>query len=105
MTAQDTLPLDQILVGDCIELVNELPEKSVDLVFADPPYNLQLQGELLRPNNSVVDAVDNDWDKFDTFQAYDQFSRDWLTAIRRVLKDDGGIWVIGSYHNILVSGF
>ena len=68
------MPLDQILAGDCIELVNELPEKSVDLVFADLSYNLQLQGELLRPNNSVVDAVDNDWDKFDTFQAYDQFS-------------------------------
>lgn len=100
MTAQDTLPLDQILVGDCIELINKLPEKSVDLVFADPPYNLQLQGELLRPNNSIVDAVDNDWDKFDTFQAYDQFSRDWLAAVRRVLKDDGGLWVIGSYHNI-----
>ena len=99
-----TLPLDQILVGDCIALMNALPEASVDLVFADPPYNLQLGGNLVRPDNSHVDAVDNDWDKFDSFAAYDQFTREWLKAARRVLKPDGAIWVIGSYHNIYKVG-
>ena len=99
-----TLPLDQILVGDCIALMNALPEASVDLVFADPPYNLQLGGDLVRPDNSHVDAVDNDWDKFDSFAAYDQFTREWLKAARRVLKPDGAIWVIGSYHNIFRVG-
>ncbi len=99
-----TLPLDQILVGDCIALMNALPEASVDLVFADPPYNLQLGGNLVRPDNSHVDAVDNDWDKFDSFAAYDQFTREWLKAARRVLKPDGAIWVIGSYHNIFRVG-
>ena len=98
------LPLDQILVGDCIALMNALPEASVDLVFADPPYNLQLGGDLVRPDNSHVDAVDNDWDKFDSFAAYDQFTREWLKAARRVLKPDGAIWVIGSYHNIFRVG-
>jgi modification methylase len=98
------LPLDKILVGDCIELMNSLPEASVDLVFADPPYNLQLGGDLVRPDNSHVDAVDNDWDKFDSFAAYDAFTRDWLKAARRVLKPDGAIWVIGSYHNIFRVG-
>ncbi len=86
--------------GDCIDLMQQLPAKSVDLIFADPPYNLQLEGELLRPNNTRVDAVDDDWDKFDGHQAYDRFTRDWLSAARRVLKDDGSLWVIGSYHNI-----
>ena len=99
-----SLPLDRILLGDCIELMNSLPEASVDLVFADPPYNLQLGGDLVRPDNSHVDAVDNDWDKFDSFAAYDQFTRDWLRAARRVLKPDGAIWVIGSYHNIFRVG-
>jgi modification methylase len=94
------LPLDQILQGDSIEVLASLPERSVDLVFADPPYNLQLEGELRRPNNSKVDAVDDAWDQFESFEAYDTFSRAWLTAARRVLKDDGAIWVIGSYHNI-----
>jgi modification methylase len=98
------LPLDQILVGDCIALMNSLPGASVDLVFADPPYNLQLGGDLVRPDNSHVDAVDNDWDKFDSFAAYDKFTREWLTAARRVLKPDGAIWVIGSYHNIFRVG-
>jgi modification methylase len=98
------LPLDQILVGDCIALMNSLPEASVDLVFADPPYNLQLGGDLVRPDNSHVDAVDNDWDKFDSFAAYDTFTRAWLKAARRVLKPDGAIWVIGSYHNIFRVG-
>ncbi len=99
-----TLPLDSILVGDCIENMNRLPEKSVDVIFADPPYNLQLKGELLRPNNSRVDAVNDEWDKFDSFAAYDKLSHDWLTAARRVLKDTGTLWVIGSYHNIFRVG-
>ena len=77
-----------------------LPERSVDLVFADPPYNLQLGGDLLRPDNSKVDAVDDHWDQFASFAAYDAFTREWLSQCRRVLKDDGSLWVIGSYHNI-----
>jgi modification methylase len=94
----------RIIVGDCIEVLAGLPEKSVDLVFADPPYNLQLGGELLRPDNSKVDAVDEEWDRFDSFEAYDTFTRAWLAACRRVLKDDGALWVIGSYHNIFRVG-
>ena len=89
-----------ILVGDCVELMDALPESSIDMVFADPPYNLQLGGELHRPNNSKVDGVDDAWDQFDGFAAYDTFTRDWLNAARRVLKPDGTLWVIGSYHNI-----
>jgi len=99
-----TVPLDQIIVGDCIEALMRLPEKSVDLVFADPPYNLQLGGDLLRPDNSKVDAVDDAWDHFASFEAYDAFTIAWLTAARRVLKDDGALWVIGSYHNIFRVG-
>ncbi len=95
---------ETIIQGDCIEQMNRLPEKSVDLIFADPPYNLQLGGDLLRPDNSRVDAVDDDWDQFASFGAYDLFTRQWLTACRRVLKDDGSIWVIGSYHNIFRVG-
>lgn len=94
-----TLPLNEILAGDCIEQMNSLPEGSIDLIFADPPYNLQLRGDLHRPDNSKVDAVDNDWDQFDSFKAYDSFTRDWLAAARRLLKPNGAIWVIGSYHN------
>jgi len=97
---ESALPVDQIVHGDSIDVLASLPERSVDLVFADPPYNLQLEGELRRPNNTVVDGVDDAWDQFDSFEAYDTFSRAWLTAARRVLKDDGAIWVIGSYHNI-----
>ena len=97
---QFSLPLDQILSGDCIELLNGLPENSVDLIFADPPYNLQLQNELWRPNRTRVAAVDDAWDQFDSFQAYDEFTRRWLSACRRVLKETGTLWVIGSYHNI-----
>jgi modification methylase len=93
-------PFNQIIQGDCVEILNTLPEKSVDLIFADPPYNLQLQQELWRPNMTRVDAVDDEWDRFDGFEAYDQFTRAWLRACRRVLKDTGTIWVIGSYHNI-----
>nr|AAA18913.1 adenine methyltransferase [Caulobacter vibrioides NA1000] len=95
---------ETIIHGDCIEQMNALPEKSVDLIFADPPYNLQLGGDLLRPDNSKVDAVDDHWDQFESFAAYDKFTREWLKAARRVLKDDGAIWVIGSYHNIFRVG-
>ena len=98
------LPLNTILNGNCIEVMNSLPEASVDLIFADPPYNLQLRGDLHRPDNSKVDAVDNDWDQFDSFALYDQFTKAWLKAARRVLKPNGAIWVIGSYHNIFRVG-
>ena len=93
-----------IICGDCLEELARLPDRSVDLVFADPPYNLQLGGELHRPDNSRVDAVDDYWDRFDSFEAYDAFTRAWLTACRRVLKDEGALWVIGSYHNIFRVG-
>jgi modification methylase len=92
--------LNRILQGNCVEILNSMPEKSVDLIFADPPYNLQLQNDLYRPNLSKVDAVDDGWDKFSSFEAYDTFTRNWLKAAKRVLKDTGTIWVIGSYHNI-----
>lgn len=98
------LKTDVILRGDCIEVLKGLPDKSVDMVFADPPYNLQLGGDLLRPDNSKVDAVDDEWDKFDSFAAYDAFTRAWLSECRRVLKDEGSLWVIGSYHNIFRLG-
>ncbi|MGZ2255843.1 DNA methyltransferase [Roseobacter sp. A03A-229] len=98
------LPLNTILDGDCIEVMNALPAASIDLIFADPPYNLQLKGELHRPDNSRVDAVDDHWDQFSSFAAYDRFTRDWLKATRRLLKPDGAIWVIGSYHNIFRVG-
>ncbi|GAB4433318.1 MAG: site-specific DNA-methyltransferase [Anaerolineae bacterium] len=94
------LPLDQIIQADCVEALNTLPEKSVDLIFADPPYNLQLQQELWRPNITKVDAVTDEWDRFNSLAEYDQFTRTWLQACRRVLKDTGTLWVIGSYHNI-----
>lgn len=98
------LPANEILQGDCIEWMNALPEKSVDLIFADPPYNLQLQGDLTRPDQSKVDGVTDAWDQFSSFEAYDQFTRDWMTAARRLLKDNGAIWVIGSYHNVFRVG-
>ena len=98
------LPLNQILGGDCIDVMNSLPAESVDLIFADPPYNLQLRGDLHRPDNSRVDAVDDDWDQFDSFAVYDAFTRDWLKAARRLLKPNGAIWVIGSYHNVFRMG-
>ncbi|NLF51401.1 MAG: site-specific DNA-methyltransferase [Leptolinea sp.] len=94
------LPLDRILEGDCVELLAGLPAESVDMVFADPPYNLQLQKELRRPDNSLVDAVNERWDQFSSFAEYDTFTRAWLSACRRVLKPTGTLWVIGSYHNI-----
>ena len=99
-----TLPLNQILDGDCVEVMNALPAGSVDLIFADPPYNLQLKGELLRPDNSLVDAVDDHWDQFTSFATYDTFTREWLAAAKRLLKPNGAIWVIGSYHNVFRLG-
>ena len=96
--------LDTILKGDCVAALEKLPEKSADLIFADPPYNLQLGGDLLRPDQSKVDAVDDAWDRFESFAAYDAFTRAWLLAVRRVLKPTGSIWVIGSYHNIFRVG-
>jgi modification methylase len=102
--AEQALPLNTILAGDCIDVMNSLPEASVDLIFADPPYNLQLRGDLHRPDNSKVDAVDNDWDQFSSFKAYDDFTRAWLKAAHRLLKPNGAIWVIGSYHNIFRVG-
>ncbi|MFO1147721.1 MAG: site-specific DNA-methyltransferase [Alsobacter sp.] len=98
------LPLDEILVGDCVSRLERLPEASVDLVFADPPYNLQLEGALTRPDQSLVDAVDDDWDKFASFADYDHFTRAWLLACRRVMKPNATLWVIGSYHNIFRVG-
>jgi len=95
---------DIVIQGDCVSALKTLPTASVDLVFADPPYNLQLGGMLARPDHSTVDAVDDAWDKFDSFAAYDAFSQAWLTEARRVLKPDGAIWVIGSYHNIFRLG-
>jgi modification methylase len=94
------LPLDTILQGDCIAEMARLPDKSVDMIFADPPYNLQLGGDLFRPEGSRVDAVDDEWDKFESLTTYDNFTREWLEQARRILKDSGTIWVIGSYHNI-----
>lgn len=99
-----TLPLDQILLGDCLDHLRSLPDASVDLIFADPPYNMQLGGELRRPDESIVDGVDDAWDKFASFADYDAFTRAWLGECQRVLKDDGAIWVIGSYHNIFRVG-
>src|SRR5476651_590874 len=94
----------RILVGDCVAEMAKLPAGSVDLVFADPPYNLQLKGDLKRPDDSRVDAVDDDWDKFSSFAAYDDFTRAWLLACRRVMKPAATLWVIGSYHNIFRVG-
>ena len=98
------LPLDSILSGECVEVMNSLPAGSVDLIFADPPYNLQLRGDLHRPDNSKVDAVDDDWDQFDSLAIYDRFTREWLAAAKRLLKPNGAIWVIGSYHNVFRLG-
>jgi DNA modification methylase len=98
------LPTNQIIQGDCIEVMDQLPPSSIDLIFADPPYNLQLKNDLHRPNLTRVDAVDDHWDQFESFADYDQFTLDWLTACKRVLKPTGTIWVIGSYHNIFRVG-
>ena len=98
------LPINKIMAGDCVDNMKSLPTGSVDMIFADPPYNLQLSGSLHRPDNSAVDGVDNDWDKFASLKTYDDFTRNWLGAARDALKDDGTIWVIGSYHNIFRVG-
>lgn len=100
----DKIPVNRILTGDCIEKMNVLPNNSIDMIFADPPYNLQLSGELHRPNNSRVSGVDEKWDRFDSFAQYDEFTWNWLSAARRVLKPDGTLWVIGTYHNIFRVG-
>ena len=104
VVADADLPLDSIIMGDCIAAMRSLPAKSVDMIFADPPYNLQLGGDLSRPDGSHVDAVTDDWDKFDSLSAYEKFTRNWLAEARRILKDNGTIWVIGSYHNIFKVG-
>src|SRR5690348_17413116 len=93
------LPFNVILQGDCVTEMARLPDKSVDMIFADPPYNLQLGGDLFRPEGSRVDAVDDDWDKFENFAHYDNFTREWLGRARRALKADGPIGVFGSYTN------
>ncbi len=98
------LPLDQVLRGDCITMMQTLPPASVHCVFADPPYNLQLRGELRRPDDSLVDGVDEEWDRFTDFAAYDEFTRAWLSECRRLLRKDGTLWVIGAYHNIFRIG-
>ena len=98
------LPLNTIIAGDCIEAMNALPAGSIDLIFADPPYNLQLKSDLHRPDNSKVDAVDDAWDQFDSFALYDTFTTNWLKAAKRLLKPNGAIWVIGSYHNVFRMG-
>jgi modification methylase len=103
-TPGGALAVNRVLVGDCLKELGKLPSASVDLVFADPPYNLQLAGDLLRPNNTVVAGVDEAWDKFASFADYDRFSQAWLGQCRRLLKPDGAIWVIGSYHNIFRVG-
>lgn len=99
-----SLPLDEVLVGDCIASLERLPPESVDVIFADPPYNLQLESALVRPDHSLVDAVDDDWDKFASFAEYDAFTRAWLAACQRVMKKNATLWVIGSYHNIFRVG-
>ncbi len=98
------IPRDKVLEGNCIEIMKTLPACSIDLVFADPPYNLQLGGDLHRPDNSKVNAVDDDWDKFTSFTHYDNFTNEWLGEAKRILKPDGVLWVIGSYHNIFRVG-
>jgi modification methylase len=98
------LPRNEILAGDCIEIMKSLPARSVDLIFADPPYNLQLGGDLTRPDQSKVAGVDDAWDKFSSFASYDKFTKAWFLEARRLLKDDGAIWVIGSYHNVFRMG-
>ena len=94
----------ELFNGDCVSLMERIPENSIDLIFADPPYNLQLNNELLRPNNSKVEGVNEDWDKFSGFQDYDNFTKKWLLEARRILKKNGAIWIIGSYHNIFRVG-
>ncbi|MBU3076503.1 site-specific DNA-methyltransferase [Sphingomonas quercus] len=98
------IAVDRIIRDDCVAAMRALPDACVDMIFADPPYNLQLGGDLFRPEGGRVDAVTDDWDRFDTFAAYDRFTREWLAEARRILKPDGTLWVIGSYHNIFRVG-
>ncbi len=98
------MEINRIIQGDCIEVLKSLPDESIDLIFADPPYNLQLKKELFRPDNSKVNAVNDDWDKFSSFRKYDFFTECWLNECKRLLKPNGTIWVIGSYHNIFRVG-
>jgi modification methylase len=103
-TTKPELGLDRIIEDDCISAMAAMPASSVDMIFADPPYNLQLGGDLFRPEGGRVDAVDDEWDKFSSFESYDAFTRGWLAEARRILKPDGTLWVIGSYHNIFRVG-
>ncbi len=96
--------IGKVTCGDCRKILTRLPDGCVDMVFADPPYNLQLAHELVRPNLSKVDAVDDAWDKFASFAEYDEFTREWMSECRRVLKPNGTMWVIGTYHNIFRLG-
>jgi DNA modification methylase len=98
------MDLDTIIQGDCVEELKKFPDNSIDLIFADPPYNMQLKNALYRPNNTKVEGVDDEWDKFSSFAEYDDFCAAWLKECRRILKDTGSIWVIGSYHNIFRIG-
>src|SRR5579862_748689 len=98
------LPINQILCGDCILEMDKLPEKSIDVIFADPPYNLQLEHDLYRPNQTKVNGVTEKWDDFESFAEYDKFTKAWLQAARRVMKDNATIWITGSYHNIFRVG-
>ncbi|MGV3768795.1 MAG: site-specific DNA-methyltransferase [Sphingobium phenoxybenzoativorans] len=102
--AQPAIEADRLIKGDCIAEMAKLPDACIDMIFADPPYNLQLGGDLFRPEGGMVDAVDDDWDKFDTLAAYDAFTHAWMKEARRILKPNGTIWVIGSYHNIFRCG-
>lgn len=104
MSKLGTLDINTIHIGDCISLLKKIPDSSVDLIFADPPYFLQLGGELTRPDQSKVNAVNDEWDKFDDYSAYDKFSKSWIKECKRVLKDTGSIWIIGTYHNIFRIG-
>ena len=104
MSTLGSLAINTIHQGDCVALLKQIPDNSVDLIFADPPYNLQLNGELTRPNQTKVDAVNDEWDKFASMEIYDTFTNDWLRECRRVLKSTGSIWVIGTYHNIFRVG-
>lgn len=100
----DNLPINSFICGDCIDVLNNLPEKSVDLIFADPPYNLQIENDLWRPNQTKVEGVSDEWDHFNCFSDYDEFSEKWLLAARRVLKDTGSLVVMGTYHNVFRVG-
>ncbi len=97
--------LNKIVCGDCLKELKKIPDNSFDLVFADPPYNMQIGENLIRPDSSKVNGVNDEWDKFDSFKHYDEFCKTWLSECKRILKDEGSIWVIGSYHNIFRLGY